>query len=158
MISNLLQIGRLDLLQRVYRHVLLPPAVLEELRRSHADDSTLRSAFASWLEVRAPGDEGRVAALASLVDAGEAAAIVLACEIPDSLLLIDDSAGRVLARSMGVQVTGLVGTLLRAKVIGIIPRLRPALDDLANLTSFRMSASLRLSALREAGESTSKNP
>lgn len=52
-ISNLAQVGHLDLLQQLYRVILIPAAVYEELLDERAGETVItavQSAF--WLEIR----------------------------------------------------------------------------------------------------------
>ena len=61
---------------------------------------------------------------------GEAEAIALATELPHSLLLLDDADGRETALQLGLDFTGTVGVLLRAKREGKLLALKPVLDRL----------------------------
>lgn len=69
-----------------------------------------------------------------------------------NLLLMDESDGRSVARSLGVPVTGTLGVLLRAKHTGAVPELKPLLDTLITQRNFRLSRSLYEQAMREVGE------
>ena len=62
--------------------------------------------------------------------AGEREAIALALETAADLVVLDDQAGRRLARARGLQVTGTVGVLIEARSRGLLPALRPELDRL----------------------------
>ena len=61
---------------------------------------------------------------------GEREAIALALETAADLVVLDDQAGRRLARARGLQVTGTVGVLVEARARGLLPALRPELDRL----------------------------
>jgi predicted nucleic acid-binding protein len=84
--------------------------------------------------------------LLATVDRGEAEAITLAKRraVP---LLIDESRGRVAARSEGVQVFGSGAVLVRAKQRRIIRQVRPRLDALTQ-AQYRLSEALRHEILR----------
>ncbi|MBK5939083.1 hypothetical protein CCR96_07415 [Halochromatium roseum] len=56
---------------------------------------------------------------AAEVDLGEAAAIALAQRLGSELLIIDDMAGRRLARRLGLAITGTVGIVLAAAESGL---------------------------------------
>jgi uncharacterized protein len=73
-ISNLLTIGKADLLEKLFGEVIIPPAVEKELRRYH-------SAIPVFLKVVAPARIDLVARLSRELDSGEAEAISLACEL-----------------------------------------------------------------------------
>jgi predicted nucleic acid-binding protein len=85
------------------------------------------------------------------VDLGEASAIALAAENQPSLLIIDDLRGRKLAERLNLMYTGTLGLILRAKKTGVLPEIKPLLSRI-QMTNFRISPSLVLSILREAGE------
>src|SRR2546422_10669325 len=74
-------IGRLELLPSLYRQVLIPAAVYEELVASKDDlPPAIDLASAPWLIVAAAEDQNRVRELRKNLDPGEAEAIVLAIE------------------------------------------------------------------------------
>ena len=86
------------------------------------------------------------------LDAGEAEAIALATDLPQSLLLLDDADARETALQMGLDFTGTVGVLMRAKRVGKLPALKPVLDRLMQQHRFRLSRSLYEEVLGRAGE------
>jgi predicted nucleic acid-binding protein len=155
--SPLIGLARLDLLptlRQLYETVLIPPRVLSEL--SVASDRPgarrLETALAEgWLKSTplARADERTV--LHDLLDAGEAEAILLAEERAGSVLRIDDRRGRMIARARGIPVVGTGGVLLFAKREGLIERLGPEIDRLAE-AGYRLSPGLRDRLLKLAGE------
>ncbi len=89
----------------------------------------------------------------SVLDRGEAEAIVLACEIAADAILIDEADGRKIARQQfGLQVTGTLGILLAAKERGLISAIRPLVDQLRDSLGFFVSESLYQEILRLASE------
>ncbi len=74
------------------------------------------------------------------LDAGEIAAIQLALAEHDSLLLIDEAAGRAMASRLGVANTGTLGVLLAGAREGLID-LKVSLARLQR-TNFRISRTL----------------
>jgi predicted nucleic acid-binding protein len=74
-------------------------------------------------------------ALAAL-DLGEAAVIQLALEQGASRVCIDERKGRQAALAVGLRVTGALGLLARAKELGLIPALRPAIEKLRREGAF----------------------
>ena len=135
-------IGRLDILPELYAPVLAPPAVVREFGR----------ALPPWVRERAPDDEAGVAALRLRLDAGEAEAIVLARRLPGALLLIDEARGRRVAVDLGLRIIGTAGVLLGAKRAGLVPHVKPLLDELRERHAFRLSTPLYDWIVREAGE------
>jgi predicted nucleic acid-binding protein len=85
------------------------------------------------------------------IDKGEASAITLAIEFDSSLLIIDDRKARKLAERLGLNYTGTLGVILRAKEKGLIPTIRPVLEKI-QLTNFRFSTMVFNEILKIAGE------
>ncbi len=84
------------------------------------------------------------------LDPGERAAILLAQQEGDVLLLIDDAAGRREAMRYGIPSTGTLG-ILRAAAIRQLLDLPTALKSLAT-TNFRVSQNLVTELLEEDSE------
>ena len=146
--------GRLDLLRRLYGQVVIPPAVHGELaigsRRPGA--AALGGALAAnWMAVRRAANEHVVAELGQLLDPGEAEAIALTEELDARFLLIDEVAGRKIARRRGVPVVGVAGVLLSAKANGTVVAVKPIIEEISN-AGYRLSSRLLSSVLERAGE------
>lgn len=107
---------------------------------------------ASWIIVRGIRGEHMKVILRRVLDEGEAEAIVLALEVNAGLILLDDREARIQAKSLGLNVTGTLGILLRARRLGLIRNLRPEIEKLKK-TGFRISQSLEEEILRLVGES-----
>jgi len=90
--------------------------------------------------------------LAVTLDAGDADALALADQIEASLVLLDESAARQRAKSLGLRKTGTVGLLLRAKREGSSDRIRRELDEL-RATSFWIDEALYRRVLEAVDES-----
>ena len=154
-ISNLALIDRLDLLRSQFSLVWVPEAVKRELGRipsaeaSGLVDQAIRD---GWLRSRSVVNAQLVAALTADLDAGEAEAIALACEMEADLLLMDEKEGRVVARQAGVAVRGVLGVLLRAKIAGELPLVRPEIEALRSRAGFYIAATLESEILRSASE------
>ena len=69
------------------------------------------------------------------VDAGEASAKAVAIELGCGVLM-DDKAGRRMARNFGVATIGPVGVLVLAKQKQLIPAVKPLLDQLTQTANF----------------------
>jgi predicted nucleic acid-binding protein len=110
--------GLSGLLREFYSDVLVPPAVWDEVTQAGARPGAAEGRAArsdGWLQVRHPRLEALVARLKADLDNGEAEAIALAVELPQSLLLVDEAEGRQAALQLGLDFTGTLGLLLRAK-------------------------------------------
>ena len=69
------------------------------------------------------------------------------------LILLDERAGRRAAEYLGLSVMGVVGLLVRARQLNLIPTLRPLLEALQYQAGFYLSQSLAMHALHLVGES-----
>jgi hypothetical protein len=85
------------------------------------------------------------------LDVGEKAALALAIEL-SCRLLIDEEAGRRVARARGVKVMGLLGLLVEARQRNLIPSVAPLLERLSTDARFWIHPQLRAEILRRAGE------
>jgi predicted nucleic acid-binding protein len=85
------------------------------------------------------------------IDRGESSAIALALETPDSTIILDDYKARKIAEQLGIIFTGTIGVIIKAKLNGIIPSIKPLLEKIKQ-TDFRLSAEIELQALKEANE------
>ncbi len=151
-ISNLAAIGHLELLQQLYSNIIIPPAVYQELINSgDTDPATLAVQTLSWIQTQPVSDWVLLETLQSNLDPGEAETITLAVEIHADRLIIDERRGRNEAIRLGLQVTRLLGIVLAAKQQGLIPLVKPILDDL-RANSFCIRDALYAEVLRLAGE------
>ncbi len=85
------------------------------------------------------------------IDKGESSAIALGLETPDSFVILDDYKARKIAERLGVNFTGTIGVIIKAKLSGIIPSIKPILEKIKQ-TDFRLSAEIELQVLKEADE------
>ena len=145
-------LGLLRILPSLFGRVLIPPGVVRELATPPAGVIAVTVADLPFADVRAPADRARVGALRSQLDVGEAEALALALEVQADLVLIDESAGRAAAASLGLTYTGALGLLVRAKRAGLIAEVRPLLDSLQDGLRFFMDEPLRQLILQLAGE------
>lgn len=82
------------------------------------------------------------------IDRGEASAIALELEIGADLIILDDYKARLAAEKLGLQITGTLGAIIKAKKSGFISSIRPCLEKLQKI-DFRLSTVLVEEALRE---------
>jgi uncharacterized protein len=139
-ISCLLKIQKLDLLSLFSQDVYLPGAVWQELTRLQQkgyDLSPIQTA--SWIKIEPVVNTALVETLRIDLDARESEAIALAIEKGASFLLIDEKDGRAKASELGIPTIGLVGVLLTLKQNGLIPVIKPLLDELINTAGFYLS-------------------
>lgn len=99
-----------------------------------------------WMTACDAADQSLLRALEVSVDAGEASAIALAVE-KSCRIILDDRKARIVARKMGLEITGTVGLLIKAKEKELIELIAPVLDALEK-NGFHLSVDLRKEALR----------
>src|SRR5437899_556948 len=131
-ITSLLQVGQCELLANLYRDVLIPQAVRDELLLAHP-------VLPGFLHVESARSRTEVQRLQAELDLGEAEAIVLAKEKAADVLLIDETEGRRVALREGVSIIGLLGVLVQAKRMGFISSVRELTTKLEEVADFRVA-------------------
>jgi len=89
--------------------------------------------------------------LSNTLDIGEAAVIQLAMTESIPLVAIDEKTGRRVARLCGLEVTGSLGILLKARQLGLVPSLHECLVNMA-AGGIWLSPEIKSETLRLAGE------
>ena len=116
-IISLLKIEKLELLRDLYREVVIPKAVYDELTSNDAyaaeRNAVDNADYITTKEVK-NGEEVKKLQAMSGLQLGESEALVLANEIKADLLLVDEVPGRNMAREMQLDFTGTIGILVQA--------------------------------------------
>lgn len=135
--------GAENILPKLFRQVLIPPTVFQEMQQTNTPPPVRQwaGALPEWVKVQAPKEVN----LKLDVDAGELEAICLAQEIHAAAVLMDDRAGRNAAMQCGLAVVGTIGLLEQAAARGLI-ELPPALARL-HQTNARLDPDLIRAAL-----------
>lgn len=134
-------INQLDLLQKVYGKITTTIEVLNEYGEPLPD----------WVEIEKAKDNYRQQLLEMQIDTGEASAMALALETPDSTIIIDDYRARKIAEKLKLNYTGTIGVIIKAKLKGVIPSIKPILAKIKQ-TDFRLGIDVEQQALKEAKE------
>ncbi len=137
----LTNVGELDLLQKVYGQIVTTPEIAAEFGEP----------LPEWVEIAEVKDKYRQTILELQIDKGESSAIALALETSNSVVILDDYKARKIAERLGIIYTGTIGVIIKAKLSGIIPSVKPILKKIKQ-TDFRLSAEIETQALKEAGE------
>ncbi len=137
----LTNIGELELLQKVYGQIVTTPEIVAEFG----------APLPEWVEINEVKDKYRQTILELQIDKGESSAIALALETPDSVVILDDYKARKIAERLGVTLTGTIGVIIKAKLNGIIPSVKPIIEKIKQ-TDFRLCAEIEIQALKEADE------
>lgn len=143
---------RLSLLHALYSMVVVPEAVLREIRVQ--GDTPARRIQTYMKQARVERKEAKDDVL-RIVDetlwAGERAAIATARDVGADLVVLDDERGRNEARGHGLDVTGAIGVLIEAKERGLVSSMRSELDRLVD-AGLWIDESLYDRVLREYGK------
>lgn len=113
-INYLILIGHIDVLSELYHRVLIPVAVQKELLHIRTPQPVRNwiTVPPAWCEVHTlPASSDPTL---SDLDSGEAEAITLAEQIQADCIVMDESIGRRVAQSHGLQVIGTLGILREA--------------------------------------------
>lgn len=135
------KIDHLDILNLLYKEVLITPKIREE----YGDD------LPEWIKIKNFQSQEIYEIFVNLVDEGEATALSLAWEMKGSTVILDDLKARQTAIKLGFKVTGTLGVLIKAKKSGLFASLRTEIDKMIK-TDFRISSNIIQQALKEVGE------
>jgi hypothetical protein len=156
-IQYLYQTELLHILPALAESVVAPPAVVDELAAGRQLGVSLPDpAQLDWILIRRPSGETALP-LVNDLGPGEAGVLMLALESRRSVAVLDDALARRVAETLHLRFTGTLGLLLDAKSAGLLPRVKPILDQLDALR-FRLSLQTRRAVLTLAGEDHEEKP
>jgi uncharacterized protein len=112
-IIALSRINKLTILNSLYKKILIPLAVKEEVLCDPFKRINLNKV--SWIEVRSLKHPLSAKILSANLGKGESEALGLTLELNANLLIIDDLAARNMADFLEITYTGTLGILLKAK-------------------------------------------
>jgi len=138
---TLTNIGELELLYKLYGKVTTTLDIATEYGEP----------LPEWVEIINVVDKSKQQLLELQIDKGESSAIALAMEIPHSTIILDDHKARKIANQLGLSYTGTIGVIIKAKLKGIIPSIKPLVDKIKQ-TNFRLTEELEHQALKQANE------
>lgn len=151
---GLVIVDGLPWLHRLFGEVWMPVEVRDEVLAGKVSrgQAEFNAALADgWLRVWQAPIASSERILPDL-DEGEVACIRIALERPgDSLLLMDERAGRAVAMECGLRVAGTAAVIGMAKTQGLIPSARQVFDSL-HRSDFRISAEVIRTVLGRVGE------
>ncbi len=123
----LTKIEALDILKVLVKNVTITPTIQREFGTPLPD----------WIEVFSP-DEDTFRAISKILDEGEASAIALCLKNKESTIILDDIRARKYAHSLGMNVIGTLGILVKAQKTGVIESAIPYIEKIQE-TNFRLS-------------------
>ena len=152
-LTFLTKVGLLEVLRELSVPVLVPDVVLSEIGGLDPNDPAVQSVRQSqWMRVVSTPTIPEVITAWDL-DAGESAVLAVALDHPGAMVILDDLPARRCARVLNMPTQGTLGLVLVAKQHGLIPAVRPVLEQLRGAGMY-MSDRLENQVLDAAGEST----
>jgi len=150
------KLGKLELLQKLFREILIPKEVFNEAvsrgkEGKFSEVLVIEDAVQQgWLKTKGTKVDRRLLEFAPELDLGEAEVISLAREIKADLVLMDDASARSISESFGLNTKGTIYVLLKARKSELITEeeVKTLLDKLV-LTGFRLSSDVYSRVLRE---------
>lgn len=148
-ISNLLQIGLIELLYRLYGEITITPAVERELYAINEQSTAIEQL--DWIKVVAPKNQKLIIKLLEDLDLGESESIALALEYDAQYLIIDEYQGRLIADQYGIKIIGILGILIQAKQKGLLQNVKEPIEQLRSI-GFRLNQQLVSNVLKKLDE------
>ena len=148
------QVGYLELLQKLYKRVIVPEAVVQELEVGAKQGINVpKLKKLDWVSIQIVQS---VSLIPTFIDLGkgEAEVIALGLENPASLLILDDQLGRRIANLYQLKYTGTLGVLVKAKQLGYLWAVQPIIQMLRHQGMW-LTDKIVNDVLRLAGESES---
>jgi predicted nucleic acid-binding protein len=125
------KIGKLYLLKQIYREIIIPYAVYEEVilesDTKESNDFIKESGFINIMKIK---NEEAKRLFVTTLHKGEVEVMILAKEIEADLCIIDDLLARRYAKYYNLNITGTIGVILKAKEQGIVSKVKPIMDEL----------------------------
>lgn len=148
-ITNLYQVGYLEILKDLYGEITVTPGVRRELYKVEEQQDFLEST--NWIKTAYPKNDRLINELLESLDLGESESIALAIELDADYLIIDEFKGREIADKSGIKIVGLLGVLILAKKEGVLDQVKPVIDKLLKV-GFRLNSRLVSKVLVALGE------
>lgn len=143
--------NRLNLLRQVVGDLTIPDAVYEDIVvRGAGRPGSQEAQQSSWIRRLPVRDRALIDQLPPKLHPGEREAMALAKE-RDEFLLVDEREARREASRQGITVIGSLRVLKEAKDRGIIPQVKPVLDELIAAGMY-VSDALYQTLLQQIGE------
>lgn len=143
--------GKLDLLKKLYREVIIPEAVYREVTAKKDSACMQVIGESDWIRIEKIHDQSEKKMYKAKLHDGEVEVMILAQEKQADLVVIDDNAAKKTAKYLGLMVTGTIGVLIKAKKLGHLDAVRPVLDEIKE-NGFYIGTALEKMVLKQAGE------
>jgi predicted nucleic acid-binding protein len=142
---NLAIINYLYLLKQQFREIIIPNAVVTELRINEnlpGSQQLPEALEAGWITAEQVENEAFVQLLRQDLDRGEAEAIALAIQLKADWVLLDERDGRKVAITLGLNITGILGIILRGWREGELSSVRDIVNQLRTQANFHIALNL----------------
>lgn len=145
------QLGQLGLLQQLCGSIIVPTAVVDELRVGRENGIDVpEPENIDWMDIQSP-KSSVVLPLVTDFGRGEIEVLALALELSNATVILDDKLARQLAESLNIPLTGTLGVLIQSKGKGLITEVKPFLDRLDAL-GFRLAHGTQKAILKMVNE------
>lgn len=124
-------INKLELLNQLYDKIYIPYGVYEEVcldGESKVGSDILK--YNNFLSIEKIKNNSARKLFQTSLHKGEVEVMILAEEIEADLCIIDDLLARKYAKHLGLNITGTLGVLIKAKKKSLIVEIRPLMDEL----------------------------
>jgi predicted nucleic acid-binding protein len=149
---SLCYLDKLDLLKLLYENVSIAQAVYDEIAAKPDSIANVQiNAAQKWINVVKIKNEMAKVFYKSQLHDGEVETMILSKELNADLLIIDDKNAKKHAKYLGLNVTGTLGVLLKAKKLGYITSIQPLIDKLLTKNIYIGNSIIQF-CLKEAGE------
>jgi len=126
----LTKIEELDILKKVFDKIYITDKIAEEFKYD----------LPSWIEiVKIKFEDYKT--IAEIIDEGEASAIAMSLKNPNSLIILDDIRARKYALSLGINIIGTLGVIVKAQKENKINSALSLIEKIQK-TDFRVSDKL----------------
>lgn len=127
---SLCRVGLLDLLRIQYGEITIPEAVFHEISKKN-DSIKDQIASCGWIHVESVKETKSKKMYKAKLHEGEVEVMILAQEYEgDHLVVIDDGPARRTAEYLGLNLTGTIGLLIKAKMNGLIDSVMPVVREM----------------------------
>jgi len=152
-IIYLYRVGGLDWLPKMFDEIWMPSVVLEDLLEGRFIGYDVPSPFdLPWVTYEDPQVTIPAAWISLDLSSGEVAAMSLAFENGDCIVLMDEPLGRRAAQVVGIECWGTLRILLEAKKLGLTDSIAPYVERLGEAGMY-LTSDIRQRILKLAGES-----
>jgi len=125
---SLASIGKLELLKDIFGEIIIAEAVYNEIKAKQGYGYS--EIDTNYIKVQSIKGIVYRDFLLNQLDLGETETIILAKEIDADFVIIDENIAYKIAKSSELNVVRTLSILLRAKEKGLIPALKPLLDEM----------------------------